>query len=105
MNEIIRRINSLRERKGWSQYELAKVTGISPNAVYSWMRTGTVPSLSNVERVCEAADITIDQFFSDADSCEITEEEKKLLNEWVVLSELEKEAILKMIEVFKELKL
>lgn len=103
MNDILERINELRARKGWSQYELAKLTGITPNAVYGWSRTGAIPSLSNIERICEAADITIEQFFGYGGT--ISEEEKQLLNDWMTLSDLEKNAIYEMIDVFKTLRL
>ncbi len=101
-NKIVDRINDLREKKGWSQYELAKLTGISLNAVYAWNRTGAIPSLSNIELICQAADITIEQFFYDMNS--LSDEENKLLSDWVVLSDLEKDAIFSMIEVFKTLR-
>lgn len=102
MNEILNRINALRERKGWSQYELAKQTGISPNTVYSWSRIGTIPSFSNIERICETVGITTEQFFCDEGT--ITEEQKQVLADWITLSDVEKQAILEIIAVFKTLK-
>lgn len=102
MNDILKRINDLRTRKGWSQYELAKITGISPNAVYSWSRSGAIPTLQNIERICEVANITVEQFFYDG--AVVSGEEKDFLDDWMILSELEKQAIFEMIEVFKTIK-
>ncbi len=104
MNTIIKRIDELRKLKGWSKYQLAKCIGVSSNSVYGWYRTGAMPSLSNVERICEAMNITIEQFFCGVGSYSINEEENKLLQDWFLLSELERGAIFKIIEVFKFLK-
>ncbi len=61
MIDIVDRINELIDKRGWTSYELAKQTGISTNSIYGW-NNGAVPSLSNVIRVCEALDITGEQF-------------------------------------------
>lgn len=105
MNPIIDRIDDLRKRKGWSKYELAKSIGVSTNTVYSWYRTGAMPSLHNVERLCESLDITYEQFFCGIGSYKLGEQENKLLQDWFVLSELEKQAVFQIIDVFKVLKL
>lgn len=103
-NVVIKRINELRRKKGWSQYELAKVTGISKNAVYAWNRNGAVPSLCNIQLICDAMDITIEQFFCGTGSYNLSEDERRLIQDWFVLTDLEKEAIFGIIEVFKTLK-
>lgn len=103
--DIVARITELREKKGWSQYELAKRTGIAPNTVYSWTRTGSAPTLANIVKICEAMGIALEQFFCGIDcNHKLSEAENTILQEWFTLSELEKQAILSMIDVFKTLK-
>lgn len=101
-NEIAVRLEKLLNRKGWSKYDLSKKTGISTNAVYSWTNSGIVPSLANIERICNAANITIEQFFYDKGVDKFSEEEHSLLTDWITLSEKEKQAIFLTIEAFKE---
>ena len=84
-------------------YELSKITGIPSNTVYGWVRMDAVPTLSNVEKICEAMQITLEQFFCGVGE-KNTAEESKLLEEWFLLSELEKEAIFAIIDVFKTLR-
>lgn len=103
-NAIVERIDELRNAKGWSKYELAKSMGISTNSVYSWYRTGAMPSMSNVIKLCEVVEITIEQFFCGIGSYSLNEEESKLLQDWFLLSELERKAIFSIIDVFKTLK-
>lgn len=103
MINLVDRINELLDKKGWTAYELSKQTGISTNTIYDWNK-GAVPSLTNVIKICEAFDITIEQFFCGIESYKLTEDENKILQEWLLLSKLEKDAILNIIETFKILK-
>ena len=63
MINVVERITELMERKGWSSYELSAQTGISTNAIYDWFKIGAQPSLGNIVRICEAMDISLEQFF------------------------------------------
>lgn len=103
-NEIVARLEKLLAKKGWSRYELAKKTGISTNSVYGWTNMGKIPSLANIERICDVASITVEQFFYDEGVDGLSEEERNLLSDWVTLSEQEKQAVFTAIEAFKEAK-
>ena len=103
-NIIIERIDELRKMKGWSKYELAKYIGISANSVYGWYRTGAMPTLSNVLKICEVLDITVEQFFCGVGSYNTSDEERILLQEWFLLSDIERKAIFGIIDVFKILR-
>lgn len=103
MINIADRIFELIDKKGWTAYELSKQTGLSTNSIYAW-NNGSTPSLSNVVKVCEALDISVEQFFCGMGSYKLTEDENKILNEWLLLSDLEKNAVMSMIETFKILK-
>lgn len=103
MIDLVSRINDLLNKKGWTAYELSKQTGISTNTIYDWNK-GAIPSLSNVVKVCEALDITVEQFFCGIDNYKLTGDETKILNEWLLLSDPEKNAIMNIIDTFKILK-
>ncbi len=103
-NEIILRLNKLLNRKGWSRYELAKKTGISANSVYGWSNFKKMPSFANLEKICAAANITIEQFFYDEGADKLSAEEHELLSDWATLSNKEKQAVYSAIEAFKEAK-
>jgi len=103
MLDLGARIYELMEQKGWSGYELSKQTGISTNTIYDWQK-GAVPSLANVAKVCDTLKITLEQFFCGVGSYNLSEDENKILQEWMLLSDLEKSAILNMIDTFKILK-
>ena len=103
MIDVVKRINELLAQKGWSDYELSKQTNISTNTIYAWNKTGAIPSLTNIVKVCEVLGITLGQFFCGTKNFRAPDEEK-ILREWFSLSELEKETIRRMIETFQILK-
>ena len=101
MNPIVQRINELRAKKGMSQNELANLIGVSANAVYHWNKRGAMPSLSNIEKICEVMGITIEQFFYGIDERDDVSEDKKFLHEWQSLSKEEKAAIITVMDAFR----
>lgn len=98
------RIKELMAMMGWSCYELSNQTGISTNAIYDWFKIGAMPTLPNIIKICEAVGISVEQFFCGTANCSYSSDEEIVLREWVSLSELEKETILRMIETFQILK-
>lgn len=103
MINVTERINELIELKGWSPYELSNQTGISANAVYAWFKSGAMPTLQNIIKICDVMEISLEQFFCGG-NYKYTEEENAILKEWFTLSDLEKSAIMNLMETFKILK-
>lgn len=103
MFNTVDRINELMNKKQWTPYELSNQTGISTNAIYDWTKKGAIPTISNIIKICEAMEITLEYFFCGG-SYQYTAEENEILNKWVGLSDLEKGTVMKLIETFKILK-
>lgn len=103
MIDVTERIDELMTLKGWTPYELSNQTGISTNAIYAWFKFGAKPTLQNVTKVCEAMDITLERFFCGG-NYKYTDAENKILREWFVLSDLEKDTVMKLMETFRILK-
>lgn len=85
MNQILNRIDELRNQRGVSQNELAKLIGVSANAVYHWRKTGALPTLANIEKICEVFGITVEQFFHGLDSSVFTDD--VMATDWVLFDE------------------
>ncbi len=103
MINVTERIKELMTLKGWSPYELSNQTGISTYAIYNWFKIGATPTMQNIVKICEAMEISLEQFFCGG-SYKYTPEENKILQDWFGLSDLEKQTILKLMETFKILK-
>ncbi|WP_250005783.1 helix-turn-helix transcriptional regulator [Actinoplanes sp. M2I2] len=57
--ELGRSARELRERRGWSQTELAKASGMTQSAVARFEAGGTVPTLPVLERLATALDVRL----------------------------------------------
>ncbi len=50
-------------KKGWSLYKLAKVLNLPQQTVYSWASGRTQPSYENMDRLCETLNCNIGDLF------------------------------------------
>lgn len=93
MFDVLGRINHLIKRHGISKDKLGKITGITRPAVRSWFNRGHIPHVSNIELVCKAFNMSLNDFFSDKDKETITSEEKMLLMKLSMLKPNDKQRI------------
>ena len=57
------------------------------------------PSISSLEKICVALDITLSQLFAESgDKYDLTNEQRALIEKWSKLTEDQKEAILNLID-------
>ncbi|MFF5230411.1 multiprotein-bridging factor 1 family protein [Dactylosporangium sp. NPDC000521] len=57
--ELGRSVRELRERRGWSQTELAEAAAMTQSAVARFEAGGTVPTLPVLERLARALDVEL----------------------------------------------
>lgn len=57
--ELGRSVRELRERRGWSQTQLAKAAAMTQSAVARFEAGGTVPTLPVLERLAAALDVSL----------------------------------------------
>ncbi len=87
--------------KGMSQTELAKKVGISKNTIQNWKNEKVYPSLTVIDKICEATGITAEQFFYGMGRRDKLNSADKFLDGWRLLNEEEKAAVLQTIKAFK----
>ena len=81
-HEVIERIKALCKSRGWTNYRLAKESGIT----YSTLCT--MPSISTLIKICNGFGITLAQFFDENfENAAITPEQREHLQLWDSLSE------------------
>ncbi len=97
------RLKELMKERGWTEYRLAKESGLSESTLANIFRRNTVPSISTLESICSAFGITLAQFFTDGDIVELTPDLKELFNHWVVLTVEQKQATLQMMKAYKKI--
>lgn len=91
---ITNRIKELCEKKQMSMYALSKKSGISQSSLSNLMKRGSTPSFFTLDKICDGLGITLAQFFSnDREVLDITEEQKKVLQVWALLTDKQKQAV------------
>lgn len=103
MINVTERIREIMELKGWSPYELSIQTDIATNAIYDWFKNGAVPNMQSIIKICNAAEMTLEEFFCGKNP-RYTDEENEMLRQWAALSDLEKSTIKNLMETFRILK-
>lgn len=99
MKDILTEITRLRLERGWTEYELAKRSGLEQSTISTWYRKGQVPRLQTLEKVCLGFGITLSQFFAEGnDPIILSPLQRELLDHWSALEEEQKKVILDLLE-------
>ena len=86
--DVIKRLNSMRLERNMSVYRLAELSGLNQSTLANTFSRGTVPSIRNLEMICEALGCTLAQFFAkDEEYMELTQQERDLMNNYRKLPE------------------
>ena len=92
------RLQQLLKERGWSEYRLSKVSGLSESTIANIFKRNTIPSIVTLESICKAFGITLSQFFADGEMVELTPELKELFEGWVNLTVEQKQAVNQVIQ-------
>ena len=87
MTDVLGLIRKNREARGWTEYQLAKRSGLPQSTISSWYQKGMTPSFSSLEKICDAFGLTLSQFFADGEALlALTPGQRGMLEKWLRLS-------------------
>ena len=96
------RIARLSEKRGYTKYRLSQITGMTQTALGNIL-SQKIPTIPTLERICDAFNITLAQFFSeDGSRLDLTDEQSEILEVWDGLDVKEKEILLSFIRSLKK---
>lgn len=99
MKDVLREITRLRLERGWSEYELAKNSGISQSIISTWYRKNQTPTIQALDKVCKGFGITLSQFFAEGDdSIFLTQEQKEMLDNWSALNQKQRQLVTELLK-------
>ncbi len=99
MKDILATITEQREKRGWTEYQLAENSGLPQSTISSWYRKNMVPTIPSLEKICTAFGITLSQLFAEDDMpVSLTDSQRKLLDHWSRLSEEQQTVVFALIE-------
>lgn len=94
--DVLKKIEDERLARGWTEYMLAKKSGVTQSTISSWYRMNMQPSIVTLERVCDAFGMTLSEFFLDDDKSKISEAEINTLYEQ--LTPVRKKAVTELLK-------
>ncbi len=99
MKDILSVITAYREKRGWTEYQLAERSGLPQSTISSWYRKNMVPTIPSLEKICTAFGITLSQLFAEEDTPgSLTDSQKQLWERWSRWSEDQKAIIFALID-------
>ena len=91
-------LSRLLEERGWSVYRLAQEAGVPQSTLANLFLRNNMPTVSTLERICQALGITMAEFFSQQPTLPPEEElTAQLLEEWAALSPAQKRLVLELV--------
>ena len=99
--DVLERLRQILDERGWTEYRLAKISGLSESTIANIFKRNTIPSLPTLEAICNGLGITLSQFFADGDMVELTPELKDLFESWVNLTPEQKDAAAKLLKTMR----
>ncbi|MCL1895577.1 MAG: helix-turn-helix domain-containing protein [Clostridiales bacterium] len=100
--DVNERIQKYMIARGWTGYRLAKESGLSNSTIANIFRRNNAPGIVTLESICGGLGITLAQFFADNDLVELTEEQRLMFDDWLVLSLRQKKAVAELIDLLSE---
>jgi len=98
MKNILDEIDRLRMERGWTEYQLAKNSQIAQSTVSTWYRRRQIPTIDNLNKICNGLGITLSEFFSEGEAAVIlTPEAKEMLDHWSALSPKQREIVTELV--------
>lgn len=96
---VLERIVQLREERGWSEYRLSEESGITQSTISTWFRKNVTPTVSSIESICKACNITLSQFFNfENEPVTLTDTQKELLENWSRLTAEQQRIFLELLK-------
>ena len=96
--DVLKRIEQLRDERGWSNYKLSQASGVSQTTLRNMFTRNTLPGIATLESICKAFGITLSHFFaSENEPITLDDEQKTMLETWGTLTKEQKEALLILI--------
>ncbi len=99
--DVLERLRRLMYERDWTEYRLAKESGLSQSTISNMFYRNTIPSVATLEIICRAFGITLAQFFADGKFVELTDEQYDFFNRWAALRPEQKRLVDELITQFK----
>lgn len=91
--DVVKKIEKLCKQQEWTEYRLAKESGIAQSTLSNLIHRGNSPSIATLDKICKAFGITIAEFFED-DGLKSDKNVKKLLKVYTQMDVRQRQKLL-----------
>ena len=92
--DVLGKIKSLQEEKGWSTYKLAYEAGLTQSTLSNMFSRKTCPTIETLSKICDAFGITLSDFFDEGNKrLYVSKENVEYARKYRALNEREQEAV------------
>lgn len=103
--DVIEKLNELRLERNMSVYRLAELSGINQSTLANTFSRGTVPSVKNLELLCNTLGVSLSQFFTeDETSMPLSPSERTLIKNFRKLSPQLKQSVSNIVNSVSDLR-
>lgn len=97
--DVLKKIEIEKQKRGWTDYQLAQNAEINQSILSTWKQRQIEPSLASIEQICKAFGISLAQFFTEDEECvALTVEQRRMLNAWNSFPSDKREALTELME-------
>ena len=94
--DCLARIRDLLDERGWTMYQLSRSAEIPQSTLSNLFARSNAPSISTLEKICGALNISLSEFFCEREE-RIMSNEEELLSLWRGLPSSSQQALLELI--------
>ena len=81
--QIIEKLKDMMAERSWSEYRLAKESGLPQSTIANIFHRNTLPSIPTLKIICDAFGITLSQFFVEESVSAVN---LQIINDWQKLT-------------------
>lgn len=97
------RVKQLCDQRGITKYKLSQMTGMSQTALGNITSKSSVPTISTLQKICDALGVTLAQFFAqDGVRLDLTDLQKEILETWDELDVKEREIMISFVRSLRK---
>ena len=100
--DVKERLQQLMDERGWTIYRLAKETGVPWSTIRNMFKRNNDPSIYTLECLCRGMGLTLPQFFDTDNRMGLTDEQRRLIQQWSRLSDRDRRLVHELVDALNE---